>query len=89
MNSNGNVAKECLKKTSIKNMIRQHNKMHFRKVCSSNAFRDSMHAKLKFNHIRDKTLNSALERSDCNDSGVYNFLGYLKNQENMSRILIV
>ena len=79
VNENDEVIKECYDRASIEREIAQHNKKHFRQAYSSKAFQDKIYTQLKCDEVRDKILNGAIKREDCDDQDVYDFLKLLKN----------
>ena len=64
VNQKNEVEKECHDRSSIEHEVSEHNIKHFRKACSSNAFKYRMHSKLKSNHIRYKILKGTLKRKN-------------------------
>ena len=78
VNENNEVVKEYYDRASIEREIAAYNKKHFRQAYSSKAFKDKIYTQLKCDEVRDKILNGAIKREDCDDQDVYDFLKLLK-----------
>ena len=83
-NENNKVIKECQDRTNIEAEIARYNKKHFRQSYSSKAFKDRIYSQLKYNEVRDKILNGTLQRNECDNQDVYDFLKLLKKPEGYS-----
>ena len=93
LDQNNEVAKEYHDRNSIENEIAEYNKQHFWKAYSSNAFKDKIYSKLKVEQIRDKILNRTLNREECDNDDIYEFMwllkklgGYERGSNNMAEI---
>ena len=80
MNKNNKVEKECQDRILIEREIVIYNKKYFRKAYTSNAFKDKIYTQLKCDQIRDKILKGTLEREECDNKDVYDFLVLLKTR---------
>ena len=56
------------------------NENHYKKVMSTEAYKDKIYPKLQENETRNKILNSTLKENKCDLKEVYEFLKLLKNQ---------
>ena len=72
--------KECQDRHEIEHEIAQYNKKHFRQAFSSKAYKDKVYLKLRHNDIRDKILNGTLQREECDDQDIYDFINLLKKR---------
>ena len=80
--TNRKIVETYLKRKVIKESIIEFNKKYFAKVHNNLIHKDKIHNRLLEDNTRNKILKGELERGDCNNSKVYNFLKILKYPTN-------
>ena len=68
----------AIKRDEIEVKIKGHNATHFKNAHESIACKDKICNKLKTNNVRDRILNSMLQRDECDNERVHWFLTLLK-----------
>jgi len=63
---------------SIENKLIEHNEMHFTKAHNTIAYRDKIYKKLRDNDVRNRILEGKLNREECDDERMYEFLKLLQ-----------
>ena len=71
-------------KEEIERMIIKHNKEHFSKVKSTKKHNDKMHKIVNENKTRDAIMKGELNRDECDDEEVYQFLRLLKRPNRLT-----
>ena len=66
---------------SIENKLIEYNEAHFTKAYDTIVYRDKIYNKLRDDHVRDKILAGNLNREECDDERMYQFLKLLKKLE--------
>ena len=75
----GNRITTHLDRTIIESKLLDYNEKHYKKVISTNAYKDKIHDKLQYDKTRNKILSRTLNRDDCDNIEVFEFLQLLKN----------
>ena len=74
-----------MSREQIEEEIMKCNEQHLKQAHSSIAHQDKTHKKLRNNSTRDKILNGTLQRSECDDERVHEFLKLLKVPRGQNR----
>ena len=61
----------------------KYNKIHFWKAHQTDVYKDKIYAKLQDNNVRNRILAGELDRSECNNQNINNFLILLKRPNNL------
>ena len=83
VDSNNKIENIFLDQESIKNAIIEHNKFHFQKAHQTEACKDKIYAKLQEDSVRNRILVGELDRSECDNQNICNFLTLLKRPNNL------
>ena len=77
-NEEEDIVKIIYNRKEIENALIEYNKIYYRKVYKSIAYRDKINNKLTCDKIQDKILNGTLSKDDCQCEAVYNFFTLLQ-----------
>jgi len=84
--SNGSEDEYVIDREKMENKIMEYNRSHFKKAHNSKVFNDKIYKELRNDNVRDKILNGTLQREECDDDNVYEFLKLLhQNRRNNYR----
>jgi len=86
INENEQIINTLVNKEKIEEAISQHNTSHYKQAMQTTMYQDQIYNKLQDNEVRNDILDGNLQRSQCDDEDVYQFLTLLKQPENQRRI---
>lgn len=75
--SDGSEDEYVIDREKMENKIMEYNRSHFKKAHNSKVFNDKIYKELRNDNVRDKILNGTLQREECDDDNVYEFLKLL------------
>ena len=81
-NKKWKIIKTHATRKAIKDEIINHNQKHFAMAVRRKVHQDKMHVKLDDRVIKKKTLEGRMERRDCDNEEVFEFLQLLKKPKN-------
>ena len=86
VNENEQIINTLMNKEKIEEAISQHNTSHYQQAMQTPIYQDQIYHKLQDDEVRNDILDGNLQRSQCDDKDVYQFLTLLKQPENQRRI---
>ena len=88
-NENEVITKTYLDRKTIERKLMKFNENHYKKVMSTEAYKDKIYPKLQEDETRNKILNGTLKENECDSKEAYEFLKLLKkwsfNQHHMQK----
>ena len=81
VDDNNRIISTHVDRESIENKLIEYNEAHFTKAHNIIVYRNKIYDKLREDHVRDKILAGNLNREECDDERMYQFLKLLKKPE--------
>ena len=86
VNNDREIIKIITARKEIEEELIRFNRSHYQKAYETKVYQDKIYQKLGDNIIRNKILNRKLERDECEDQAVCDFLKLLEQLENLKNI---